>query len=544
MSLLSVDPSSLDRIAQAATQLGPGGGAQAQAASDIGKLSSEKEKVLEPVRQKAVKDMATDKADADRLYGQVKPFQAPPPPDKKQFQTDPIAQFGSFAGVFAQLASALTHAPMANALNAAAAGMNAAREGDAKAYTQSYTEWKENVQLAKDRHDEQVQAYQLAREKFKDDPQALQAAEAALAAKFDDQIMMRLKQAGLEGEAAHLEQGRINSARQAFGMISDFEEKADKVQMGLHVKDLQKQAVEEAKQHAQAAGQPFTAQDQATIEGAVAARMRGIAPGSALKTEQAGLIDQAMQEAQAAKGNVPLTAVEKLDIYNKVMKPTPAPRSGQAAAAQKFLAENPDATAADVQKFLAKGQALSGSAKAFATGKQGQQVQSFNVMTDHLETLRGLVDALKNGDNQTFNKAANEWAAEFGKPAPTNFDSAKKLVIPEVVKAVQGGPGGVSERLEMENLLDKAESPEQLRGAIDTIYKLAGGQLRGLEKTYKHSVGDDGFDDMLTSDAKKAMLGGKIGEDAPAGAPAVGAIQGGYKFKGGNPADPSSWEKQ
>lgn len=34
-----------------------------------------------------------------------------------------------------------------------------------------------------------------------------------------------------------------------------------------------------------------------------------------------------------------------------------------------------------------------------------------------------------------------------------------------------------------------------------------------------------------------------LGQSAPSGAPAVGAVQDGYRFKGGNPADPKSWEK-
>jgi hypothetical protein len=39
------------------------------------------------------------------------------------------------------------------------------------------------------------------------------------------------------------------------------------------------------------------------------------------------------------------------------------------------------------------------------------------------------------------------------------------------------------------------------------------------------------------------IIQGKGGEVTPQGLPAIGTIEGGYRFKGGNPADPNSWEK-
>ena len=47
---------------------------------------------------------------------------------------------------------------------------------------------------------------------------------------------------------------------------------------------------------------------------------------------------------------------------------------------------------------------------------------------------------------------------------------------------------------------------------------------------------------IMTPEMKKALEGLGGGDAAPAGGPAIGAVQDGYRFKGGDPADPNSWE--
>lgn len=156
--------------------------------------------------------------------------------------------------------------------------------------------------------------------------------------------------------------------------------------------------------------------------------------------------------------------------------------------------------------------------KAFATGKQGQQVNAFNTAIDHLGTMDKLSDALQNGDVKAINFLGNEVAKQTGAPAPTNFNAAKQIVTAEVIKAVVASGGGVTERQEAERNFSNANSPAQLKGVIDTYKQLLGGQLKSLNLQYENTTGRKDFDKKLTPEAK-ATLTKLRNAEAPAAAP-------------------------
>jgi hypothetical protein len=183
-------------------------------------------------------------------------------------------------------------------------------------------------------------------------------------------------------------------------------------------------------------------------------------------------------------------------------------RSAAALAAQRYVAEHPDATAEDVAQFAADFGKTVKSVSAFSTGKQGDLIRSFNVGISHLNTLDGLVGALNNGDIQTFNKLGNAIAQETGKPAPTNFDAAKAIVGDEIIKAIVGGGGALADRENAQNQINRANSPAQLRGVISTYKELMAGQLRGLKKQYTDTTGRNDFDERLAPETKIELEGG------------------------------------
>ena len=117
---------------------------------------------------------------------------------------------------------------------------------------------------------------------------------------------------------------------------------------------------------------------------------------------------------------------------------------------------------------------------AFTTGIQGRQLLAFGSAVKHLETLGGLIDALKNKDVVQLNRFNNIWEKQTGQSAVTNFEAAKGIVAKEIMKSIVTGGGGVEERQELSRLLDAAKSPEQLRGVVDTYYELMNAQKENL----------------------------------------------------------------
>ena len=136
----------------------------------------------------------------------LKPWNADEEAAKRR--TDPIEAFGSFGSVFGILASAFTHAPMENALNASAAAMNAIKENDSKAYDRAHKGWEDNMKLVMDRYKIQHDAYQDATSFLSTNMQAANTKLSVLAARFGDKQVQLLLDAGMNGDVEKLLQGR------------------------------------------------------------------------------------------------------------------------------------------------------------------------------------------------------------------------------------------------------------------------------------------------------------------------------------------------
>ena len=135
-----------------------------------------------------------------------------------------------------------------------------------------------------------------------------------------------------------------------------------------------------------------------------------------------------------------------------------------------------------------------GIEKAFASGRAGDAVRSFNVVQDHISTLRQAGDALANNDIQALNKIGNTIAQWTGEAAPTDFQAVKRIVAGEITKAVIGAAGALGDRNAVDQALANVNSPAQLKGVLDRYQQLIKGQLDGYRQQYKAGGGAKDFD--------------------------------------------------
>lgn len=151
----------------------------------------------------------------------------------------------------------------------------------------------------------------------------------------------------------------------------------------------------------------------------------------------------------------------------------------------------------------------------YAKGKGANTVRSLNVAVDHLGTFEQLAGALNNGNIQLFNSIKNKFQEQFGDTAPTNLDAAKRVLGAEIVKAIVGAGGGVSDREGAQSAISNAKSMDQLMGVSQTYKKLMVGQLEGHRRQYETNARRNDFDKFLSEDTLK--VGRQIREGTSGG---------------------------
>lgn len=453
-----------------------------------------------------------DQAEAALNTDALKPPQLKPPPVPTS--TAPIAIWGSSAMWVAAIGGLLTRRPLTNALTAASAVMTAYRQQDAAAAQQAFDTWKTETDNAAKMAQFSIDSYKAALAHIDTDRKAA-AAEFLVTAKSlgDENAAYVAQHYGLDAAVRYVDamQRHIDTMAKA---QPDIDKKNDQLQLYTKFADATR-ALSVAKQ----SGDPKKIAAAQGAYDSIANDVRSFH----------GVMDKGGGGAFQALGGSALSSDAVTSIAERYLAGDKSALSGlgfgSAGSANRVAVQNKIAelmkasgeTPAEVSSRLAT---FDKTAKAFATGQQGNAVRSFSVLLSHFDTLKKLYAALNSGDTRAVNAIKNTFETEFGFAAPTNISAARQLIGDEIIKAVTGAAGALGDRETAQQTISGSSSPEQILGSpgnpglIDTYSELAVGQLRGLRQQYQSGTELADFDKLLSPDAKRLLHAPKPPTDA------------------------------
>lgn len=463
---------------------------------------------------------------------------APKKPDLSAEQKENAETFMAISAVVAGIAGALSRNHATTALNAFGAALKGAHQGQMEQAQEAHQQWKDETDAVISNNEKELKQYEAILSNRKLTTEQISAQMTVAASQNQNKIM--------------LESARSKNLETMGGQLDSLDDAQVKYIASV---DKMNQEHEKAEAEAQQKKDEMNARLaekglRIGVDGKTIERDPSL-PGTAKTPTAWGAAYQAEVQRRIDAGEPPMGEQDIVRLKNSLN----TPRSGSAIAVQKYMEEGKDLnggkgrTSADVQKFLAQGSAMSAAQRSLAAGPMGLQLKSLGVATDHLTTLRDLSDAFNGGDEKTIAAAKAAWEREFGNPAPANEDLAAQFVAPELIKAIEGTPGGVSERDEMATAFKAARGHANVQGAINTAFALMGGQMNGMKNQIvkvDKLMSPEEFDDMIPSTALDAMQKHQTKSFSGGGTrvkPSAGAVEDGFKFNGGDPSDANNWEK-
>ena len=190
--------------------------------------------------------------------------------------------------------------------------------------------------------------------------------------------------------------------------------------------------------------------------------------------------------------------VESILRYDQ-RPPNPATRRGQQLLELVNQADKTYDAGKAQSRYVAK--------QTFVKGPVADSITASNTAIDHMDTLAKYGADLNNTDVRLVNAAKQGIAAAFGANAPTTFDATRRIVGQEVVKAVVANGGSMREREEAADAFNRANSPAQLAGVIQSYQALLGGRLKSTALRYENDTGLKDFQAKLLPATIRAISG-------------------------------------
>jgi hypothetical protein len=164
----------------------------------------------------------------------------------------------------------------------------------------------------------------------------------------------------------------------------------------------------------------------------------------------------------------------------------------------------------------------------FILGADGRATVALGTAVRHLDSVQELAKAWAANDTQGINRIRAVIARQFGSEAGTNLEAAGKIVGPEIIKALGvAGAGTEKDRNDAAAQFSTASSPAQLKGAVDTVQRLLGGQLEGKKRQAAQAgVSEERFKGLIGERPYEILSHAEKGATPPS-APAAPSVKSG-----------------
>jgi hypothetical protein len=142
-------------------------------------------------------------------------------------------------------------------------------------------------------------------------------------------------------------------------------------------------------------------------------------------------------------------------------------------------------------------------------GTAGGTTVAVNTAMAHLGLLDDLIGALGNSNLKAFNSLAQTWKTQTGNPIGASFDEVKQAVSGELTKVTGSLSQGEQEAIK--GPLDKANSPQSLRGAVRSAVQIMDGKINALHQHYVDIMHEEPDAPLIYPEAQKVrdrLLGG------------------------------------
>lgn len=155
--------------------------------------------------------------------------------------------------------------------------------------------------------------------------------------------------------------------------------------------------------------------------------------------------------------------------------------------------------------------------------------------------IREAENAVKNNDVLEYLSGPKSSVPDWY--APDEVNKARQSIIKLFNITLKDRSGAAVTIQELERLKDEFgkgvfKKPEQLRTAVIKAREIVNDHYRGIAAGYGPEALKSYNENLKESGGIPVLEGAK-----PSNVPAVGTVQGGFKFKGGDPSKPESWEK-